>query len=163
MSAAFVAEVGTFCAAARRRQLRGPAACARRAAELLRLLVANGRHADPCSLIADVRRWGAEMQAAAPLGEDAFFVKRGGCWVRKSLLRALADWVMREKSHGWPRRVSFSSENTNRRRPMMAPFVHSLLSFFLLNPRPPRLQKKNRALHRQYGPPRPPHDPRGER
>lgn len=72
MSAAFVAEVGAFCAAARRRQLRGPAACARRAAELLRLLVANDRHPDPCSLIADVRKWGAEMQAAAPLGELGF-------------------------------------------------------------------------------------------
>lgn len=74
MSAAFVAEVGAFCAAARRRQLRGPAACARRAAEILRLLVANGRHPDPCSLIADVRKWGAEMQAAAPLGEWLSFL-----------------------------------------------------------------------------------------
>lgn len=99
MSAAFVAEVGAFCAAARRRQLRGPAACARRAAKLLRLLVANGRHADPCSLIADVRKWGAEMQAAAPLGEWGFdfdFVFSSGALA--CLLRTLLDRVMQQRS-----------------------------------------------------------------
>lgn len=164
MSAAFVAEVGAFCAAARRRQLRGPAACARRAAELLRLLVANGRHADPCSLIADVRKWGAEMQAAAPLGEEeelVVVVQWGSSSYRFRI--ALLDWSMRRRGarKGRPGDVFLSTKSFTAA--MRFRFFLGSRSRPLLPKNFNTLPKKHRALHRQHGAPRPPHDPRGER
>ena len=90
MSAFFVAEVGAFCAAARRRQLRGPAACARRAAEILRLLVANGRHPDPCSLIADVRKQIGALATPDSIRFAAAVPKTRSGKIMRRLLRDIA-------------------------------------------------------------------------
>lgn len=69
MPAAFRTEIDAFTARLRLRQLDGSLACARGAADVLRALVADGRHASGRALLDDVRRWGVVMQAAKPLGE----------------------------------------------------------------------------------------------
>ena len=66
---AFRADVAEFCRRLRRRQVDGAGPCARGTAELLRRLIAGGRHPDPGSLLEDVRAWGVAMQAAHPMGE----------------------------------------------------------------------------------------------
>ena len=66
---AFRADVVDFTRRLRRRQVDGAGPCARGTAELLRRLIAGGRHPDPAALIEDVRRWGVAMQAAHPMGE----------------------------------------------------------------------------------------------
>ena len=70
MLATFRTEIDAFTARLRRRQLDGSLACARGAADVLRALVAGGRHASGRALLDDVRRWGVVMQAAKPLGES---------------------------------------------------------------------------------------------
>lgn len=68
-NAAFRADVAEFCRRLRRRQVDGPGPCARGTADLLRRLIAGGRHPDPASLLEEVRQWGVAMQAAHPMGE----------------------------------------------------------------------------------------------
>jgi translation initiation factor eIF-2B subunit beta len=51
------------------RQIRGSFACAKKTAEVMRLLITTQRHADAASLIEDVRTVGTKLQAAKPVGE----------------------------------------------------------------------------------------------
>ncbi len=51
-----------------RRQVHGSYACAKKTAEVLRLLITSQRHADAAALIDDVRTVGTKLQAAKPVG-----------------------------------------------------------------------------------------------
>jgi translation initiation factor eIF-2B subunit beta len=52
------------------RQIRGSFACAKKTAEVMRLLITTQRHPDALSLIEDVRTVGTKLQAAKPVGEQ---------------------------------------------------------------------------------------------
>lgn len=52
-----------------RRQIHGSFACAKKTAEVMRLLITTQRHADAASLIEDVHTVGTKLQAAKPIGE----------------------------------------------------------------------------------------------
>lgn len=62
------AEVDDLCRRLRRRQIEGSLDTARATAELLRSLITRKGHADAFALVADVRDWGTQLQAAKPLG-----------------------------------------------------------------------------------------------
>jgi translation initiation factor eIF-2B subunit beta len=51
------------------RQIHGSFACAKKTAEVMRLLITTQRHPDAASLIEDVRTVGTKLQAAKPVGE----------------------------------------------------------------------------------------------
>lgn len=57
-----------FVAQLRRRQIEGSLPCAKRTAEILRLLITKSRHATPEGFLEDVRVIGTRLQAAKPLG-----------------------------------------------------------------------------------------------
>lgn len=57
-----------FCNQLRRKQITGSLATGRRTAELLRIYISQHKHADPATLIEDVRGVGTKMQTAKPLG-----------------------------------------------------------------------------------------------
>lgn len=57
-----------FIAQLRRRQIEGSLPCAKRTAEILRLLITKSRPSTPEALLEDVRTVGARLQAAKPLG-----------------------------------------------------------------------------------------------
>lgn len=61
--------VEEFCTQLRRRQISGSLPCAKRTAEIMRVLVTMQRHVDAASLIDDVRSVGYKIQAAKPVGE----------------------------------------------------------------------------------------------
>lgn len=50
------------------RQIHGSFACAKKTAEVMRLLITTQRHPDAASLIEDVRTVGTKLQAAKPVG-----------------------------------------------------------------------------------------------
>ncbi|GBF88924.1 translation initiation factor eIF-2B subunit beta [Raphidocelis subcapitata] len=56
-----------YCDQLRRRQIEGSFQCAKRTAEIMRLLITTQRHADAASLIEDVRTVGTKLQAAKPV------------------------------------------------------------------------------------------------
>ena len=58
-----------FVAQLRRRQIEGSLMCAKRTAEILRLLITKSRHSTPEALLEDVRTVGTRLQSAKPLGE----------------------------------------------------------------------------------------------
>jgi translation initiation factor eIF-2B subunit beta len=51
------------------RQIQGSFACAKKTAEVLRLLITTQRHTDAANLIEEVRKCGIQLQAAKPVGE----------------------------------------------------------------------------------------------
>ena len=51
------------------RQIQGSLPCAKRTAEIMRLLLTTQRHPDAATLIDDVRAVGYKLQAAKPVGE----------------------------------------------------------------------------------------------
>lgn len=53
------------------RQIHGSFACAKKTAEVMRLLITTQRHPDAAALIEDVRTVGTKLQAAKPVGERA--------------------------------------------------------------------------------------------
>lgn len=57
-----------FIAQLRRRQIEGSLPCAKRTAEILRLLITKSRHPTAEALLDDVRVLGIRLQAAKPLG-----------------------------------------------------------------------------------------------
>eukprot|EP00195_Chlamydomonas_chlamydogama_P013700 CAMPEP_0202895266 /NCGR_PEP_ID=MMETSP1392-20130828/4501_1 /ASSEMBLY_ACC=CAM_ASM_000868 /TAXON_ID=225041 /ORGANISM="Chlamydomonas chlamydogama, Strain SAG 11-48b" /LENGTH=487 /DNA_ID=CAMNT_0049580215 /DNA_START=51 /DNA_END=1514 /DNA_ORIENTATION=- len=59
--------VEEYCTQLRRRQIEGSMPCAKRTAEIMRLLVTNQKHADASSVIDDVRSVGHKLQAAKPV------------------------------------------------------------------------------------------------
>ncbi len=58
--------IDEFCALLRRRQIHGPLPCAKRTAELMRLMVTNQKHADAASLVDECRAVGHRIQSAVP-------------------------------------------------------------------------------------------------
>jgi hypothetical protein len=64
-----------------RRQIEGSFQCAKRTAEIMRLLITTQRHPDAASLIEDVRTVGTKLQAAKPVGacRRAARPPAGGC------------------------------------------------------------------------------------
>lgn len=61
--------VEDFCRSLKRRHIEGSLATGKRTAEVLRILITSQRHSDAQSLLDDVRRVGAKIQSAKPLGE----------------------------------------------------------------------------------------------
>lgn len=59
--------VEEYCTQLRRRQIHGSFACAKKTAEVMRLLITTQRHPDAASLIEDVRTVGTKLQAAKPV------------------------------------------------------------------------------------------------
>uniref|UniRef100_A0A383VHC3 Translation initiation factor eIF2B subunit beta n=1 Tax=Tetradesmus obliquus TaxID=3088 RepID=A0A383VHC3_TETOB len=59
--------VEEYCTQLRRRQIKGSFACAKKTAEVMRLLITTQRHPDAASLIEDVRTVGTKLQAAKPV------------------------------------------------------------------------------------------------
>eukprot|EP00878_Enallax_costatus_P004879 GHUV01005133.1.p1 GENE.GHUV01005133.1~~GHUV01005133.1.p1 ORF type:complete len:431 (+),score=110.28 GHUV01005133.1:264-1556(+) len=59
--------VEDYCTQLRRRQIHGSFACAKKTAEVMRLLITTQRHTDAASLIEDVRTVGTKLQAAKPV------------------------------------------------------------------------------------------------
>lgn len=59
--------VEDYCTQLRRRQIHGSFACAKKTAEVMRLLITTQRHPDAAALIEDVRTVGTKLQAAKPV------------------------------------------------------------------------------------------------
>eukprot|EP00775_Hariotina_reticulata_P007212 gene7212-7426_t len=59
--------VEEYCTKLRGRQIQGSFACAKKTAEVMRLLITTQRHSDAASLIDDVRTVGTKLQAAKPV------------------------------------------------------------------------------------------------
>ncbi|KAI8470531.1 MAG: nagb/rpia/CoA transferase-like protein [Monoraphidium minutum] len=59
--------VEEYCTQLRRRQIEGSFQCAKRTAEIMRLLITTQRHPDAAALIEDVRTVGTKLQAAKPV------------------------------------------------------------------------------------------------
>lgn len=52
------------------REIHGSFACAKKTAEVMRLLITTQRHTDAVSLVEDVRTVGTKLQAAKPVGKQ---------------------------------------------------------------------------------------------
>lgn len=66
---AYYDKVNDFCDKLRQRRIDGSLAAAKGTAELMRQLVTSSRLNDPHYMLEEVRRVGAQIQSAKPIGE----------------------------------------------------------------------------------------------
>lgn len=92
ISGAVLEAADEFVAQLRRRQIEGSLPCAKRTAEILRLLVTKSRHPTAEALLEDVRVLGIRLQAAKPLG---------ACHGRKQSTRKQSRMMAPERLHMW--------------------------------------------------------------